>query len=190
MTRIKGTLTAVIIIHKIFQGEFIYEFIKSQNMPVIQYVNQAVVEPASMFICCVCTRGAIYTLQPFIPRKLHFLINGGLIPIIISQKIFYDYFLENFQESLKIQKVNFFLKKKDKLLWPLCGAVLFGIWTIFIKAKIKLDKEFRAQVDKKLDWMSENCGVKGFKLPKCTTCEVPYFMRAHHCGVCGIKKKF
>lgn len=174
----KGAITLVMILHTILSGDFITDFFSSQTIPVFHYVNESIIMPASQFLCCSCIRGLVYNLQKFIPRKLHFFINGGLLFILFAEKYFYDYFFENFSEKLKIEK--------SKLDFPIQMALVFGFLTIlfnpFIPAK---DEKFMDQLKRKLEWLSNASGVKGFELPKCVTCEIPLFIRAHHCGVCS-----
>lgn len=106
MTETKGALFAVMILHNIFSGEFILSMLRNRSSPFLLYTYEMVVEPFSRIFCFLCLRSIILNLQKFIPNCLRFFTNGALIPIIIIEKLFYDYFLDKFETDLKIDRVT------------------------------------------------------------------------------------
>jgi hypothetical protein len=56
---------------------------------------------------------------------------------------------------------------------------------MYCKPYIKLTDDLYKKIDKKLAWLAEASGVPKFHLPKFNSSEIPMFIRAWHCEVCG-----
>ena len=93
--------------HWILTGWVLVDMLGSGRSPIARLFFNTIIQPFANFCCFRCCRGVIHTLHAVVKYKpLRFLINGGLIPLLVAEKVFFQYFTNKFGKDLEMDAVS------------------------------------------------------------------------------------